>query len=155
MKHKLGLYDPNSRFNPAEFSSAQWFTRPNFQASDARILKRLDRAMLAENDSFFFARINPVEHPVAVMSSTSLFDHSPIVFQVEFSSHSARSFQSQFYLNTSFLEHDNMRAHIFHIWNLIPYPSGSDGWIAWWNNAIIRTTGTLRTLGVEFAKRRC
>lgn len=109
--------------------------------------------MLSESDFFHFDRLSPSLTFVSIIPDTTLFDHAPILFAISFDQALDRIFPSQFYLNTSFLKHSSMQAHISQIWNLIPHPSDSFGRIQWWNNAILIATKVLRTLGVEFAKR--
>ena len=108
--------------------------------------------MLSKSDFFHFDRLFPSLPFVFVIPNTTLSDHAPILFAISFDQAHDRIFPSQFYLNTSFLKHSSMRAHISRIWNLIPYPSDSFGWIQWWNNAILKTTKILCNLGVEFTK---
>jgi len=154
LKNKLSLYDPNSTFSPSNFQESHWFTWSNLQAGNNRILKRLDRAMLLESDSFCFENLISQYPPVYVVSDTTLSDHAPIVFNIKYNHIPERIFKPQRYMNTSLLPCPSMKEHIFCIWNIIPRPLGVTGWITWWNNAISRTTKVLRTIGIEFAKRR-
>ena len=154
LKNKLSLYDPNSAFSPSNFQESHWFTWSNLQAGNNRVLKRLDRAMLLDSDSFCFENLISQYPPIYVVPNTTPSDHAPIVFNIKYNHIPERIFKPQWCMNTSLLPCPSMKEHIFCIWNIIPRPLGVTGWITWWNNAISRTTKVLRTIGTEFAKRR-
>lgn len=89
---------------------------------------------------------------MSMVLRTTLSNHAPIIFGISHSELLPHAFTSQWYLNTSFLDLNSMKAHILQIWNLIPCPFGLNDWIHWWNGALCQTSKVLRYLGVEFAK---
>ena len=115
MKKKLCLSDPNFCFSPTSFDECLWFTWNNYQVGQTRILKRLDRAMLSDHTRFYFHQMHGDAPVVEVIAGTIGSDHSLIMFTVLSSVVPDQGIKSQFFLNTSFLQHSSMMCHIWRV----------------------------------------
>jgi len=105
MKNKLDLSNPISCFPRFDFPEHLWFTWSNFQVDFDIILKRIDRVLLSNHKQLFFHRKNPSALVVEPISGTIASNHTPIMFTALSSYFPQQPFKSQFYLNTSFLQH--------------------------------------------------
>lgn len=115
MKKTISLFYPNCTFSPSNFPKAQWFTLSNFQPDKTCILKHLERAMILDSNSFHFQRISSDFPFISIVPSTTLSDHSSILFAIAFSKAPTHNLPFPFYLNTSFLQSFAMKAHICRI----------------------------------------
>ncbi len=126
MRHKLGLFDPNTS---RRHDNGAWHTWSNFQAGPDRILKRLDRAMISAQSFFYFSEDHDL--PVIPLTDVTLSNHYPIYFGISCQTAIPKVVKSQFFPNTFMLLHASTISHIQRVWNLEPCPHSHRGWIQW------------------------